>query len=84
MNFKHKFTCREYLLNALGWAFSFTLLLLVVITIRKEMLQDFPKWLPRDYMKNAIRPLYFWFLLTIPVDIGIRKLLQMESNTESN
>lgn len=84
MNFKHKYMCREYILSALGWTFSFTLLVFIVITIRKELLQDFPRWLPRDYRENAIRPLYFWFLLTVPVDLGIRKLLQMGPNTESN
>ncbi len=84
LNFKQKYKSRSYLLTALGLFFSFTMLLYVYIKIKTKLLQGHPDWMPENFEKNEIVPLYWWFLLTIPVDIGIRKLLQDDSNTESN
>lgn len=84
MNFKFKYQSRKYILNGLGLFFSFTLLLYVYIKIKSQMLQDYPGWLSKGFEKKEILPLYYWFLLTIPVDLGIRKLIQMESRPESN
>ena len=84
MNFKLKYNCRRYLLNGLGLFFSLTLLLYVYIKIKYQMLHGYPDWMPKNFERNEIVPLYWWFLLTIPVDIGIRYLLQDDTNTESN
>ncbi len=84
LNFKIKYQLRAYLLNALGLFFSFTMLLFIYIKIKTQLLQGHPDWLPKGFEKKEILPLYYWFLLTLPVDIGIRKLLQDDSNTESN
>lgn len=84
MNFKHKYLGRRLLLNGLGCLFSFTLLLYVYIKIKCQLLQNYPDWMPEGFEKNEIIPLYWWFLFNIPVDIGIRKLLQENSNKKSN
>lgn len=84
MNFKHKYKLRSYLLNGLGLFFTFTLALYVYIQIKYQLLHGYPDWMPKNFERYEIIHLYWWFLLTIPVDIGIRKLLQMESKSESN
>jgi len=84
LSFKLRFKLRSYLLNGLGLFFSFTMLLYVYIKIKYQMLHGYSDWLPKGLEKNEIVPLYWWFLLTIPVDIGIRKLLQNDSKSESN
>jgi len=84
LNFKLKFKLRSYLLYGLGIFFSFTLLLYIYIKIKYQMLHDYSDWMPKGFEKNEITPLYWWFILTIPLDFGIRKLLQKDSKAESN
>lgn len=84
MNFRHRFMARHYLLYTLGLALSFTAVLLIYIHIKQEFLQDFSIRLPQSYGLRFIRPLYWWLLMTVPLDVGIRKLLQMRSKSESN
>lgn len=84
LNFKHKYKCRSYLLNGLGLFFTLTLALYVYIKIKYQLLHGYSDWMPKNFERNEIVPLYWWFLLTIPVDIGIRFLLQDDPNTESN
>ena len=84
MNFKLKDKLRSYLLNGLGCFFSLTLLLYVYIKIKYQLLHGYSDWMPKNFERNEIVPLYWWFLLTLPVDIGIRFLLQDDSKSESN
>lgn len=84
MNFKLKYKFRSYLLIGLGCFFSFTLLLYVYIKIKYQLLHGYADWMPKNFEKNDIVPLYWWFLLTIPMDIGIRFLLQDDPKSESN
>lgn len=84
MNFRPKFLIRKYALNMLGLFFSFTLLLYIYIKIKYQLLHNYPDWMPRGFEKKEILPLYWWFLLTIPVDVGIRFLLRDDSKSESN
>ncbi len=84
MNFKHKYKFRSYLLNGLGLFFSFTMVLYVYIKIKYQLLHGYSDWMSKNFEENEILPLYWWFLLTIPVDIAIRFLLQDDSKSESN
>lgn len=84
LNFKLRFKFRSYLLNGLGLFFTFTLGLYVYIKIKYQLLISYSDWLPDGFEKNEIVPLYWWFLLTVPVDIGIRLLLQNGPKSESN
>ena len=76
MDFKTKYFARKYTLNILWSMFSLTMLLLVFIHIKEEKVQDFPQMFSDDYFNYAILPLYYWLLLTIPIDLGIRKLIK--------
>jgi hypothetical protein len=84
MNFKLKYKSRSLLIHGLGLFFTFTLALFVYIKIKYQMLDGYADWLPRHFEKREILPLYWWFLLTIPVDIRIRFLLLENSKSESN
>ena len=84
LNFKHKYKFRSYLLNGLGLFFTFTLALYVYIKIKYQLLHGYPDWMPKGFEKREILPLYWWFLVTIPVDIGIRYLFQENPKLESN
>lgn len=78
---------RDYLLSTIGWAFSFTVLLLIYVWIKQSKFQDFGEWMyPKADYKNHeeiemifnsyIRGFYYWLPVTLAVDIGIRKLIR--------
>jgi hypothetical protein len=80
MDFNSKYLARKYALNILWSMFSFTLLLLVFIQIKEEKLQDFPEMFSSSFYQDAIAPLYYWLMLTIPIDLGLRKLVTILKN----
>lgn len=84
MNFKHRFKFRSYIINGLGLFFTFTLALYVYIKIKYQLLHGYSDWMPKNFERNEILLLYWWFILTIPVDLGVRFLLQKDSKPESN
>jgi hypothetical protein len=81
---------RSYLLDGIGWAFSFTALIFVYAWIEKHKFNQlgymmYPSFnfkklsdleMVTDLFNQYIRHIYYWLLLALPVDIVIRKLLK--------
>ena len=90
MNFKTKYMARSYLLNTLGWAFSFTMFIIIYAWIKENKFQEFGYMMypNANFRKLAdleivtsdfnhyIHTLYYWLPVALGVDIGIRKLVK--------
>ena len=79
-----------YLLDALSWVFSITMLLVIYIKIKQAKFESYPHWMyPRADLSNPehlesindsfskyIGGLYVWIPATLFVDVCIRKTMR--------
>lgn len=94
MKFKTKYMITMYLLDALSWVFSLTILLVIYVKIKEARFESYTHWIyPRADLSNPkhleivndsfnkyIWGLYVWIPATLSVDVGIRKLLRYFAN----
>jgi hypothetical protein len=86
---------RSYVLDTIGWAFSFTMFLVIYIGIKKAKFHglgymmypeaDFNNLkdvqIATEQFNSYIHTLYFWLPVTLGVDIGIRYLIKTYKET---